>query len=473
MRDLSILEQLSHDLQNRFLSSRELVEHVLENIKTRDRTLNSISAIIPERALAMADRLDRELAEGKIRSPLHGIPFGVKDFLDVEGAVTTAGFPAYARRKGIATQDAELVARLVAAGAIPVAKTSTNELAYGLDGCNVHYGQVYNPWDPARVAGGSSSGSGAAVAANLLPFALGSDTGGSIRVPCAYNGISGIRATHGQVFTGCVPLAPIFDTVGPMARWARDVAIAHAILQQETFPQGTFNLNPEERIRGLVLGVVDDAGLAKLPPETLEIYKNSLRTLEAAGVYLDLIDLPIFAGDEAFQTFTTLQSVQGLYSHLKHFEEDADEMSPTVRSRMERGFQISALDYVRAEQVRQSIVARVKQALEGRAALLLPTTPTPAHYPDIDTFDFKGSLVELRNSILRLCCIGALSGHPIAAVPAGLYQGLPLGWQVVGGKKQDLTVLALADAIQHLITMPFQPAIHTTTGSPSRLISTQ
>jgi aspartyl-tRNA(Asn)/glutamyl-tRNA(Gln) amidotransferase subunit A len=462
MNDLTPIEKLSTEIRRTPHGCRRLIESTLEKLHTYDEKLNSISVTLPERALAIADALDAELATGGDRGILHGIPFGIKEVFDVAGVVTTAGCPPYARRRGIAEQDAALVAKLINAGAIPIAKTQTNDLAYGLDGCNPNYGNTYNPWDLARVSGGSSAGAGAAVCAGLLPFALGTDTGGSIRVPSAYMGIAGIRPTHGQDTTGMVPLAPIFDTIGPMAQRTRDVARVHAILRDEPFPKELFAETPQERLKHAQIGVVEDAGLAQLPPETLSVYKESLLILEAAGVQLQPINLPGFAGEEAINAFTVLQHSQALFNARDRLAEDAPAMDPATRARLERGFTFSAVDYIQAEQTRKMLATQVRSALANLDALLLPVSPMPAHLPGEDDLELHGQIVSLRGQILRFCCIGALSGHPIAAIPAGLYQGLPLGWQVVGHFNQDLPLLALADAIQLTVSVPFHPVLHIT-----------
>jgi aspartyl-tRNA(Asn)/glutamyl-tRNA(Gln) amidotransferase subunit A len=460
MNDITLIEKLGTALRQVPGGCRQLVEATFEQIAAYDGKLNSVSVVLTERALAIADELDAELARGNDRGLLHGIPFGIKEVFDVQGAVTTAGCPPYARRRGIAGQDAALVAKLIAAGAIPIAKTQTNDLAYGLDGCNPNYGNTYNPWDLSRISGGSSSGSGAAVCAGLLPFALGTDTGGSIRVPSAYMGITGIRATHGQDQRGMVPLAPIFDTIGAMARRAKDVARVQAILRDEPFPTELFAESPQERLKHLQIGVVEDAGLAQLPPATLTVYKESLLLLEAAGVQLQPVNLPGFASDEAIQTFTVLQHTQALYHARDRFAEDAATMDPATRTRLERGATFSAIDYIQAEQTRHQLTAQVRATLTNLDALLLPIAPLPAPLPGDDQFELAGQSISLRGHILRLCCIGALSGHPIAAVPAGLCQGLPLGWQVLGHRNHDLFLLSLADAIQLITAVPFQPIVH-------------
>lgn len=461
MNDFTLIEKLGHALRQAPDGCRRLVEASIEQIAAHDDSLNSISVVLTERALAIANELDAELASGNDRGVLHGIPFGIKEVFDVQGTVTTAGCPPYARRRGVAEQDAALVAKLIAAGAIPIAKTQTNDLAYGLDGCNPNYGNTYNPWDLSRVSGGSSAGSGAAVCAGLLPFTLGTDTGGSIRVPSAYMGIAGIRATHGQDRRGMVPLAPIFDTIGAMARQAKDVARVQAVLRDESFPIEWFAESPQERLKHLQIGVVEDAGLAQLPTATLAVYKESLLLLEAAGVQLQPVNLPGFASNEAIQAFTVMQHAQAFYHARDRFAEDAAMMDPATRARLERGSTFSAIDYIHAEQTRQRLTAQVQATLTNLDALLLPIAPMPAPCPGDDQLELSGQSTSLRGHILRLCCIGALSGHPIAAVPAGLYQGLPLGWQVLGHRHHDLFLLSLADAIQLITAVPFQPVIHT------------
>jgi aspartyl-tRNA(Asn)/glutamyl-tRNA(Gln) amidotransferase subunit A len=481
---MSVIRGLAHSIRQQPGGCRRLVELCLERMAEFDSPecespLNSISKVLNARARAIADRLDEELTAGHDRGWLHGIPFGIKELFDVAGSVTTAGCPAYARRQSVATADSLVVARLVEAGAIPVAKTHTNDLAYGLDGRNHYYGDTRNAWNRDRIAGGSSGGSATAVCAGLLPLALGTDTGGSIRVPCAYQGIAGIRATHGQEMRGLVPLSPAFDTVGPIAREAEDVAIAHAVLQGNSSLTWGTEL-PTLHVRGKVFGAIGDAGLDRLPDATADVYDASLRTLIRAGASLERVNLPGLAAESALHAFTVIQTVQALAAHRQLLEEP--DLDPNTRDRMTRGYQFSALEYVEALHLQEQLAREVRSALGNCDALLAPVTPLPAPllspreapakpteiesevgilrlFPDEEPTPPQATELELRTDILRLNVIGGLSGLPIAAVPAGLYDGLPLGWQLVGGAGQDWDLLLLAAAVQRTLDVPFAPQV--------------
>ncbi|MGF1576900.1 MAG: amidase, partial [Cyanophyceae cyanobacterium] len=328
---MTLLTDLAQFIRSQPDGCHQVVSYYLEAIQDHNDTLNAVSIPLRERALATAQLRDQELRAGHDRGPLHGIPFGIKEVMDVGGVVTTAGCPGYAQRHGIPTQDAALVQRIESAGAIPLAKTQTNDLAYGLDGLNAHYGDTHNPWDPSRISGGSSSGSAAAVCAGLMPIALGTDTGGSVRVPSAYTGIAGIRSTFGQDTRGLVHLVPIFDTVGPMARSAWDVALMQAVLTRDPLP------SRRQTLAGIRLGVVADAGLSKLTPKVRTIYDASLASLQSVGSLLEAIQLPPFADGTAFQVFTVLGGVQALATHRAPVEDPDFEMDPRTRQRLERG----------------------------------------------------------------------------------------------------------------------------------------
>ncbi len=457
---MTLLTDLAQFIRSQPDGCHQVVSYYLEAIQAHNDTLNAVSIPLRERALATAQLRDQELRAGHDRGPLHGIPFGIKEVMDVGGVVTTAGCPGYAQRHGIPTQDAALVQRIESAGAIPLAKTQTNDLAYGLDGLNAHYGDTHNPWDPSRISGGSSSGSAAAVCAGLMPIALGTDTGGSVRVPSAYTGIAGIRSTFGQDTRGLVHLVPIFDTVGPMARSAWDVALMQAVLTGDPLP------SRRQTLAGIRLGVEADAGLSKLTPNVRTIYDASLASLQSVGSHLEAIQLPPFADGTAFQVFTVLGGVQALATHRAAVEDPNFEMDPRTRQRLERGTTFKGVDYVEALQSQAQLRSLVEKALTEVDALLLPVSPTTAPLKGVDQVTLEGSSFSIREQTLSLCCIGALSGLPIAAIPAGLLEGLPLGWQLVGKRGSDLHLLALADAIQTHLAVPFQPVIEAGSQSP-------
>ncbi len=372
-----------------------------------------------------------ELLAGNPSGPLLGSTFAVKDMIDVEGYRTGAGNPTWLAEAEPARQSASAVRRLLEAGATCVAKTHTDEFAYSLSGINAHYGTPHNAAAPGCTPGGSSSGSAAAVAGGLVPFALGTDTGGSIRVPASYCGLFGFRPTHGAVATdGVIPLAPSFDALGWLA-----------------------NSRATARQVGDVLLPPDSAA----PPERLALLRQPLaavsqdvrEAIEAAarrfahrvGLPLITLDLPGAPLDDWLYAFRTLQPVEAHAAHGDWIAAHLDAVTPDVAERFALGADTSAQAEQQAKASRAELTAALVELLTAQpTALVVPSAAGPATPLDIADEHLPG----IRSATLRLTCIAGLSGAPAISLPLARVNALPVGVGLIGAPGGDRALLNLA-----------------------------
>jgi amidase len=375
----------------------------------------------------VTDPFIRSFEDAGREGPLAGLRLAVKDLFDLAGVPTGAGNPRWLETHAVPSEDAVAVARLRAAGARVVGKTITDELAWSLNGTNAHYGTPENPAAPGRVPGGSSSGSASAVALGRADIGLGTDTGGSIRVPASYCGLFGLRPTHGRVSVeGAVPLAPSFDTVGVLARDAATLRLAMGVLLEGTAEAGPITrlLAPQD-----IWDEIAEATTAAVWPQ-----------VEALGLPIDRA--PFFAegGDvapleAARVAYATLQAWEAWQAHGEWIEANEPEFGPGVAMRFANAAKLDSADIAAAGRVRSGVTALVRDRLPDGVALAIPATPGPA---------FTIGDAPNREAIVRLTCIAGLSGAPALAVPAGTVDGLPVGLQLVAAPNGDERLLELA-----------------------------
>jgi aspartyl-tRNA(Asn)/glutamyl-tRNA(Gln) amidotransferase subunit A len=420
------------------LSPVELTEAVLERIFERNRELNAYLHVDEEGARAQARAA--EAADSSVELPLRGIPICVKDIIDVADMPTTAGADHW--RRDPAT-DAASVARLRAAGAVIVGKGNTNEFAYGIDGHNPHWGDACNPHDPERITGGSTSGPAAAVAGGLALAGLGTDTGGSLRVPSSLCGVTGFRPTLGSVpLGGVVALAWSFDVAGPIARTAEDCGLLLDVLQGR--PVGL----PEPSPAGLRIGLLAELLADHSEPHVAEGVERAAQTLRAHGAQVVEVrprDLHL-----APAVFRTIQLVEASRAHAKWFNRQRERYAPRVRDLLECGRLLPADAYVAAQQARRLLVDEIADTVREHRldALLAPATPVTAPRRDAATVTIGDREVPVRAALLSMTAPTSLLGGPAAAVPAGTHEGMPFGAQIVARPGAEATVLRIATALQ-------------------------
>ncbi len=410
-------------IRARKLSPVELTRHCLARIESLNPRLNAFITVMADEALAAARALERE----KPRGPLHGIPIALKDLYDTKGVRTTAASRHFAAR--IPDADAEVVTRLKAAGAVILGKTNMDEFAYNYTGETSHFGTARNPWDTALSPGGSSGGSAVAVAAGMCFASLGSDTGGSIRLPAAFCGIAGFKPTYGLLPTaGVLPLAWSLDTVGPMARSPQDCQILfHAM-----------GGRPAAAPRSLRFGIPRKPFFDTLDPETASLIDAAIARLSGAReVPFPAVEM-ILAAPELPAAYGDVIYAEAYTYHEPLMQRAPDLYHPQTRQTISLGQSVSTTRYIRARREMDRLRASAASLFSGVDLLVTPTAPGPA-FP----LGKPGSLVFLRNTSMW-----NLFGLPSISVPCGFTRdGRPVGLQITGRPGDDHLVLSAAASL--------------------------
>lgn len=439
---MSEVEALARAFRDGRTTPLAVAESALDAITADEPRLNAVALLLRDQALAQARDAGRALAAGQDRGPLHGVPVVVKDLFDMAGAPTGFGAdPVFHERPGT---NSAVVARLRAAGAVILAKSQLLEFAYGAPSPVV--GQTNNPRDPSRTSGGSSGGSAALVAAGHVPLGVGSDTGGSIRIPAAYCGIVGLKPSHGLIdLTGAMPLSWTLDAAGPMAR---TVADARALLAALAGWKPTAAASAPPPARPLRLGVIAahrDAGC--VTPEVRAAFDGALARLARAGVVLEDVTLPHLA--EVSGALMLILLPEAFAAHAHRLALAPERMAGATRAQLDAGAAIPAVAYVRARQFRARMQAALADVLRGCDALLSPSVPfvAPAEDPPIEE---DGGSPEMLCSALA-----NLVGAPAVSLPAPVPPGaLPVGLQLTGGIGADAALMDVAASIEAMLAGP-------------------
>ncbi len=429
------------------LSPVALVQTALDRVARDDRELNVFRNVAAERALEDARAIEDAARRGDPLGPLAGIPVALKDNIEVAGMPLTAGTRLY--DGGVPERDAPVWERMRAAGAVLIGKLHMSEWAIGGTGQNMHFGPCRNPWDPERVCGGSSSGSGAALAAGMAMAALGTDTGGSARIPAALCGVSGLRPSAGRVSNrGSVPVAFTFDAICPMARRAEDVALLLSVIAGYDRDEPTsvdvasedYTAALSRGAEGVRIGMLGGDWLEDTCAPVLGAVREAAATLARAGAIVEEADLPGRA--EAFEITGELLLAEAAFVHRERLARTPEMFAPDVLTRLRRGAAVTGPRYARGRQWQRSWRRRVLEALAGRDLLLAPACPITA--PRIADSD----PLEMTARLTRTISMWVLARVPVIAVPAGFSDGLPIGVQLVGKPFAEATVLAAAHAYQ-------------------------
>ncbi len=414
------------------------VAEALERISALNGRLNAFIAIFEADAMAEAQVLDEELRQGRSRGPLHGRPISIKDLIDVKGWPTTAA--SRVRAGHVARDDARVVARLRDAGAVIIGKCNLHEIALGTTSDESAFGPVRNPRDVSRSPGGSSGGSAAAVAAGMGWASIGTDTGGSIRIPAAACGVVGLKPTFGEIpTTGVVPLSVSLDHVGPIAGTVRDAWTIYAALTGTAWPPATV-----ESVRDLRIGKLGGYFLEKLDVDVRLRFEEALDRLKAAGAAIT--DVHLGPVPDIATTYVNVVLPEAFAYYAEALEKAREEFSRGIRDRLEMGSRISRNEYVKAQSDRTLLRAAVDTALLGCDALVLPTVPLPAPKIGSTTATIESAHEPLRPLTLRLTQLFNLTGHPAISLPSGdSSEGMPCGLQFVGRREHtaDLSSVAL------------------------------
>jgi aspartyl-tRNA(Asn)/glutamyl-tRNA(Gln) amidotransferase subunit A len=424
------------------VTAAALTERCLTLIAERNPTLNAFISVAGETARHDAQRADAELAAKHDRGPLHGVPVSLKDLFDVAGTTTTAG--SRVRAGHVAAADAAIVSRLREAGAVLIGKTNLHEFAFGTTNEDSAFGPARHPLDPSRIPGGSSGGSAVAVAAGMSYASIGTDTGGSIRIPAAICGLVGLKPSFADLHvSGVVPLSQTMDHVGPICRSVGDARILFDALRGQRAGQPA----PARSVSGMRLGLLRDYFMAALDPQVASAFDQACARLVDAGAVLEDVIIP-HAGDIA-PVYLHIVLAEAAAYHGKTLDSRPDDYTPNVRLRLEMGRYVVAEDYVRALHGRRVLTAEVDAALKGRDGLLLPAVAIPATKIGAATVRLAGTEEPVRNVMLRLTQLFNITGHPAISLPCGsTLEGLPIGAQLVGPANRTTELLDVAAALE-------------------------
>ena len=432
--------ELAAAIRERRTTSVAAMQAVLERAREVQPKLNCFLRIDEESALAAAHLADRELARGYVRGPLHGVPMAHKDMYYRRGVVSTCGSKIL--RDTPAKGTAKVLEYLDAAGALQFGVLNMAEFAMGPTGHNWHFGHCRNPWNPERITGGSSSGSGASVAARAAFAALGSDTGGSVRLPAAFCGISGVRPTHGLVSVeNILPLCPSLDTVGPLTRTVEDAALVLEVIAQRPF-------SLERPLKDLRIGRPRQLFYDGCDPEIVAAMDASLEVFRRLGARVVDIDFPDLSAWT--HAAAVVHAAEANPFHDEWFRTRKEDYSPQVRERLEKGRPVLALEYVKAMQARAPAIAAFCEAVFSKVDLVhgpvvLFQTPTIAE-TDISTGDAASQML---GRFVRLTRPISYLGLPVVVASAGFTRDrMPIGMQLIAPPLDESTALAAGHAFQ-------------------------
>ncbi|MGI6097354.1 MAG: amidase, partial [Dethiobacteria bacterium] len=436
------LDEASFLLKNREVSPVELVYAALEQVAKRQKQLNAFITLLAESALEEAKKAEEELLRGIQKSPLHGIPVALKDMFYTKGVLTTAGSKIY--KDFVPVYDATVTKKLKKAGAIILGKTNTHDHALAPTNENSYFGPARNPWDPTKISGGSSGGSAIAVAAGMSYLAIGTDTGGSVRVPAALCGVVGLKPTYGRIsLHGVLPLSFTLDHVGLFARSVKDAAIALKLIagydRKDPYSSRVkvpnycelLEKGEELALQGVAIGVPTNYFWEKVDQESEELVRKGIAALEMLGGRIEEIEIPGL--ESLMQVSSAILFAEAAFSHRDNFKERRDWFSPDVRERLESGSRISAVEYIEALREREVIIASWKKVLQKVDLVAMATVPIPAYRIGEKVVTVRGQGEPAREMCVRHTRLANLTGAPALTVPCGFNsQGLPVGLQLMG-----------------------------------------
>ena len=448
-------------VQTRQLSPVELVDSYLERIDARNASLNVYLTVMAEEARTAARAAERALRDTDGLGPLHGVPIALKDNYAVAGVRMTAG--SRFLYDHVAATDAEVVTRLRAAGAIVLGKLNMHEWAIGATTRNPHYGACRNPWDADRIPGGSSGGSGAAVAADMAAASLGTDTGGSVRIPAALNGVCGLRPTVGRISNrGVIPVSWTFDTVGPLARRAEDVArLLQALAGYDpedltcvNQPASDYLSGLRQGVQGLRIGLLGGHFQTELQPEVRDAIARAAQVYASLGAQIE--ELELAEAEMTIERTSEMLLAEAAAYHQPRLAERAEDFGPDVLTRLRIGAGVSGSQYARNRQEQRRWQRELDRAFRRFDILLAPTCGMPA--PGIESSEG----VETTRLLTRFTYPFSLAEVPVLSLPCGFCDGLPVGLQLVAPHWQEARLLQVAWAYQqetdwHLQRPPAQP----------------
>jgi aspartyl-tRNA(Asn)/glutamyl-tRNA(Gln) amidotransferase subunit A len=435
------IAEAAQKLRSRDISSVELTRQCLGQIEKLNPTLNAFITVTGDSALARAEELDRELAQGVDRGPLHGIPVAHKDLMWTKGIRTTSGSKIFA--DFVPDRDAAVVAKMAEAGAVMVGKTGLHELAYGITSNNPHFGAIRNPRDPERSPGGSSGGSGVAVATGMAFVATGTDTGGSVRVPASFCGVAGLKPTYGLIDrSGVQPLGLSLDHVGPLARTVDDIRLA-----LDAMPGAERRKPAPASIRGIRVGLPENFYLELVAPEVKAAILDAARRAEKLGARVIPIRVPDIEALNTAGLVILLSEAAAVSQPYRHRRAD---FGADVLALLDQGSLIPAADYVNAQRQRKVFLGEFHKLFQDIDCLFTPSTPITAPKVGQTETTLDGSRYDTRILTTRFVRGFNALGFPALSIPCGLSSdGLQIGLQIAGRPLEENLLLELGEALEH------------------------
>lgn len=451
--DLTITE-LAPKIESGELSPVELTRHVLDLIEKRQPRLNAFITVTAEHALAQARQAEQEIRNGHYRGKLHGIPYAAKDLFYTKGIKTTVG--SKIMDDFVPDFDCAVIEKLSAAGAVMVGKAGLHEWAYGITSNNPHYGSIRNPWGLDRIPGGSSGGSTSALAGGLCSFSLGSDTGGSIRIPASFCGLVGLKPTFGRVSRyGVFPLGHTLDHAGPFGLTVNDTAeVYQAMAGGDSRDESSVDrpltqpkFAPEPSLAGRKIGVPQNFYFEHLHPEIEAGVRKAISVLGDLGAKLIPITVPDI---EEFNTVArVILLAEATSVHEKRLRERRGDFGADVRALFDQGRFLRAADYLNAQRRRRALLDGFNELLSQVDAIVTPTIPVPPAKIGQDTLVVAGVEHNVRLATTRIVRALNLTGLPLLSVPCGLTsENLPIGLQIIGGLWDESGILEIGHAYE-------------------------
>jgi aspartyl-tRNA(Asn)/glutamyl-tRNA(Gln) amidotransferase subunit A len=442
-RNLTIAE-MAPLIRRRKVSPVELTDFFLERISRFNPSLNAFLTVTADLARKQSRQAEKEIAAGKYRGALHGIPISLKDLFYTRGVRTTAGSKIL--RRFVPRENAFAVERLFRAGAVLLGKTNLHEFAYGVTSINPHFGAVRNPWDPDRIAGGSSGGSAAAVSAGLCLASLGTDTGGSIRIPSAACGIVGLKPTRGLIpLDGVIPLAFSLDHAGPMCRSVQDAALMMNALVNAT-PEITlanYARDLRDGVRGLRIGLPKNYFFAGLKGEIRTAVLEACRVLERLGARIEEVRMK--GVEDTARLVAEITVAEALSFHWHRLRRRPGDYGPDLRERMQKSMDQPTVVYLHAQEKRREITRAFSAVLEKVDVLVAPTLPVAAPLLVEKEVRVGRKKESVRGLLLRFTRPANLTGLPSISIPCGFSpEKMPLGLQLLGRSYDEATLLRVA-----------------------------
>ncbi len=468
MNLLMPISELAPKIQRGELSPVELTREALASIEKRQPVLNAFILVTAEHALRRAQQAETEIAAGQYRGPLHGIPYAAKDLFYTKGITTTVGSKLLA--DFVPDFDSTVIEKLNEAGAVMVGKAGLHEWAYGITSNNPHFGTIRNPWDTDRIPGGSSGGSTSALAAGMCSFSLGSDTGGSIRIPASLCGLVGLKATFGRVSRyGVFPLGHTLDHAGPFGLTVRDTAMVYeAIAGYDARDESCVNrpvtaveLDEQPNLAGKKIGVPRNFYFDKLDPEVEAAVRQAVKVLESLGA--ELVDITVPDIEEFNRVAQLILLVEASSVHARRLDQHRDGFGDDVRRLIDQGRFIAAIDYLNAQRRRRALIEGFDDLLKQVDVIVTPTIPIPAAKIGQDTAEIGGEVHNVRMATTRNMRALNMTGLPLLQVPCGLSSArLPIGLQIIGRLWDEAGIMQVGHAYEQATEWHKQrPAIAT------------